>query len=156
MVTAVQAAWAAGFFDGEGCVSLHLHTKKSGYQYPMVQIIMAQKDRRPLDAFHALFGAVETIGVVTRKGRPYFRLTYSGRRAALVLETLRPYLTLKAEVADVALELQRSINGISRAERAAGLPADVRQYREGLIARGKWLNSGRWAAAETKPTSTVQ
>lgn len=158
MVTETQAAWAAGFFDGEGCVSLHLHTKRSGQQYPAVAIILTQKDRRPLDFFHALFGAKETISVVHRTihKRPYFRVVYSGRRAAEVLRVLRPYLTLKGEVADVALALQQDIESLSPSERAAGLPPERLSARLALIDRAKWFNTGRWAAAETKSRGTLQ
>jgi len=107
MERALQLAWAAGFFDGEGCVSLHLHSKAPGQQYPMVQIILVQKDRRPIEYFHAIFGARERVGI-TRRGpqkRPYYRLTYGGQNAARVLTDLLPYLTLKRDVAEVALDV---------------------------------------------------
>lgn len=158
MATATELAWAAGFFDGEGCVSLHLHTKKSGYQYAALAVIVVQKDRRPIDYFHALFGAVETINITRRgpKRRAYWRLVYSGKRAAEVLTALLPYLILKRDVVDVALELQRDIDRFSLKDRAAGLSPETVTYRCALIDRAKWLNSGRWAAAETKSSDTLQ
>ena len=43
-----ELAWAAGFFDGEGC------TFSNGKDYP--RLVVFQKDRRPLDRFAAAVG----------------------------------------------------------------------------------------------------
>lgn len=153
METATDYAWAAGFVDGEGCVSLHLHTRRPGTKYPLVQLIVVQKDRRPLDHLQVIFGANETIGTTRRgpKHRTYYRLVFSGRRAAEVLTKLLPHLILKRDVAIVGLALQASIDEYSRRDRALGQITDVVWiYCRSLIAQAKWLNSGRWAAAETK------
>jgi len=162
MATATDYAWAAGFFDGEGCVSLGERTRRPGQTYPGLSVIVVQKDRRALDQFYAIFNSTEKISVVTRTHfkRPYYRLSLSGNRAVEVLTAMLPYLTVKREVALVGLALQQSINEHSRSVRASGLPAEVLEYRRSLIVKAKWLNTGRWAAATTKsrgsaPTEAV-
>jgi hypothetical protein len=149
MGTQTQYAWAAGFFDGEGCVSLH-----SQGRYTVARIVLVQKDIRPLLKFKQVFDLTETLGIVTRENRrhDYYRLTLSGQTAADVLTKMLPYLSLKREVAEVALDLQVSVVRYSPKERSAGLPDSEMQYRKSLVDKAKYLNSGRWAAAETKPS----
>jgi hypothetical protein len=148
MASQTQYAWAAGFSDGEACVSLQ---RQKGYY--CVRFHLVQKDIRPLEHFKAIFELDETIHVVHQNHhkRDYFRLTVSGKRAAEILTLMLPYLTLKREVAEVAIELSRTMESVSYAERLAGLTTDEKAKRELLYQRAKWLNSGRWAAAETKP-----
>lgn len=148
-----QYAWAAGFFDGEGCVSLHRQGR-----WTCVRIILVQKDIRPMERFMATFGCAETLSVVTRRNRTnhYYRLVISGRKAADVLTKMLPYLTLKRDVAEVALDLQARVDRIGLANRWAPLSNDEVAYRQSLVEKAKWLNSGRWAAATTKPTDPLQ
>lgn len=52
----MELAWAAGFFDGEGCISLANRKTK-----PSLRVSVCQMDRRPLDRFHKALGG---LGVV--------------------------------------------------------------------------------------------
>ena len=148
MATERQFAWAAGFFDGEGCVNLH--TQKG---FTCLRIIVVQKDIRPLEHFKMIFDRDETIGKVYRRNRRnvYYRFVLSGDRAADALRKMLPYLILKREVAEVGLELQSSVNEHRERYGKGGMPASVKEYRKTLVESVKWLNTGRWAAAETKP-----
>lgn len=101
-----------------------------------------------------IFGCDEKLGIVKRANRrhSYYRLTLSGQKAADVLKNMLPYLALKREVAEIALDLQNSVNKFSAVERSAGLPDAEMEYRKALVSKAKWFNSGRWAAATTKPS----
>ncbi|HKT90082.1 MAG TPA: LAGLIDADG family homing endonuclease [Candidatus Sulfotelmatobacter sp.] len=149
MATETDYAWAAGFFDGEGCVSIY-----SQKRYTCARVHIVQKDIRPLIRMSKMFGERERIGSVKRADRrhTYYRLTFSGQRAADVLEKMLPYLSLKREVAMLALQLQESVNKFSVKERTNVLPDSEMAYRRSLSEKAKWLNSGRWAAATTKPS----
>lgn len=107
-----------------------------------------------MEHFKAIFELEESIHVVHQNHhkRDYFRLTVSGKRAAEVLTLMLPYLTLKREVAEVAIDLSRAMESVSYVERLAGLTNAEKMKRGALYQRAKWLNSGRWAAAETKPS----
>lgn len=148
-----EYAWAAGFFDGEGCASIQ-HQK--GYYCARLHVV--QKDIRPLEHFKAIFELSETLHSVQRQQRKhlYYRLTISGARAAEILTLMLPYLTLKREVAEAVIELQNEIASYSVTQRSAGLPKSTYEKRNVLYQRAKWLNSGRWAAAETKPSGTME
>lgn len=78
-------AWAAGFFEGEG--NLSLSTNGAGGFMGMVQV--GQKSREPLDRLQKLFGG--TVG--------YWRSSYvwawylCSKKALPFLETIEPYIT---------------------------------------------------------------
>lgn len=148
-----QYAWAAGFFDGEGCVSLHNQDRST-----CVRIILVQKDIRPLENFKAIFDCYEKLSVVTRRNRTnhYYRLVISGSRAADVLTKMLPYLTLKRAVAEVALDLQSRVESQGGYSKWNRMSDDELAIRKSLVDKVKWLNSGRWAAATTKPTDPSQ
>jgi len=149
MATQTQYAWAAGFFDGEGCASIQ---RQKGYYCARLHVV--QKDIRPLEHFQQVFGLTEKLHTVTRSNRrhKYYRLTVSGARAAEILTLMLPYLTLKREVAEAVIDLQAAVAGVTYQERLAGLTDAEKARRDVLYQRAKWLNSGRWAAATTKPS----
>lgn len=149
MAQQTDYAWAAGFFDGEGCVSLHTQGR-----YTCLRVIVVQKDIRPIEFFKSVFEMDETIGIVTRQNRrhKYYRLVASGPSAANILRKMLPYLRLKREVAEVGLDFQATVERYSPKERKATLPDSEMEYRRSLTEKAKWLNSGRWAAATTKPS----
>jgi hypothetical protein len=153
MAQQTDYAWAAGFFDGEGCVSLH-----SQGRYTCLRVIIVQKDIRPIEFFRSVFEMSETIGIVTRQNRKhkYYRLVASGPSAANILRNMLPYLKLKRDVAEVALDFQAAVERYTPKERKATLPDSEMEYRRSLTEKVKWLNSGRWAAAETKPSGLTE
>lgn len=55
----IEHVWAAGFWDGEGCVSLSYRGK---YQYPRSVLQIAQVDRRPLERFRNAVGFGNVLG----------------------------------------------------------------------------------------------
>ena len=66
-----ELAWAAGFFDGEGCILLH--TSKGGkthgtnkWRYPHLHV--RQVDRRPLDRFRKALGFGRVYGPYNHGG----------------------------------------------------------------------------------------
>jgi hypothetical protein len=65
MATDVEIAWAAGVFEGEGCVTLAL--RPSGR--PRVQMYVVSTDRDVLDRFAAVVGAGKVYGPYERAAR---------------------------------------------------------------------------------------
>lgn len=101
-MTEAQAAYVAGIIDGEGCIAAKGVTGRNQVEkvlYPFVTIQM--KTAQPLITI------VEWIGwkVYYTKDRGFTRLDLMGQRATQLLGQIRPYLILKADQADLALEL---------------------------------------------------
>lgn len=92
-----ELAWAAGFFDGEGC------TMATGLGKRWARISITQVDREVLDRFHrATFGLGEIYGPYGYvKGQPQLRYTLYGRpNVQAVIAALWPWLgTVKREQA---------------------------------------------------------
>ena len=72
-----ELAWAAGFFDGEGCFSF---TAKAGY----ATVAVGQVERAPLERFQKAVGGLGTIY------GPYFKL-YPGRMSKQPWHQYRAY-----------------------------------------------------------------
>jgi len=105
MVTDTDYAWAAGFIEADGCI----HLSQSGNT--KAEVIVVQKDRRPIDRLQAIFEDHGKVGKVTRRNRTavYYRITFSGQRAANVLRLILPYLEHKREIALLAIQLYGQI-----------------------------------------------
>ena len=84
-------AWAAGFFDGEGCIDF---TDRR-----TLTIRLSQRDRRPLKAFEELFG-----GKTYPSSEGCHQWTLKGKPALGAIKAMCPYFILKDKQVDVALE----------------------------------------------------
>lgn len=106
--------WAAGFFDGEGCVVLRRRKRKCDWTWwPFNHVLsmhVAQTDPGPLGVLENLWGG----GVVfdqrnydkTGRHRNLHRWQCGSRICAGVLEEMLPFLVAKRPQAEVALEFQ--------------------------------------------------
>lgn len=96
-------AYAAGFFDGEGCILVVL--QGGTYFFVGAKVGMGTRSRPVLDWLHARYG-----GSINAYGRPQNGVTLpvwrvSGRKCASFLERVRPFLRVKRREADLALTL---------------------------------------------------
>jgi hypothetical protein len=100
----VSRAWAAGFFDGEGHVGVHVRrpmAKTGGKPYPIIQV--AQNNPESLERFRASVKASCNINgpydVKGGRSKPMYSLRISGHtEGARVAKLLWPWLgTTKRE-----------------------------------------------------------
>ncbi|MGV1985619.1 LAGLIDADG family homing endonuclease [Agrobacterium sp. 22-221-1] len=96
--------WAAGFFDGEGCIQIEPRKSGHGTSY-YVNIQVTQNDRRPLDELQKRWGGNVT-GACRRATDRCFRWRMSSTGAAVFLTAMLPYLLVKRERALLALEMR--------------------------------------------------
>src|SRR5438093_13406436 len=110
--------WAAGFFDGEGCVSIvrniDKRRPKDGHvlEYERFQLVavVVNKARAPLDVFVELFGGSLRTQKATN-GSTYWKYKLNGKKAVPMLERLLPYMITKSEVIVHGLRLEEYIEG---------------------------------------------
>ena len=86
-----DSAWAAGFVDGEGCISLTSHRT--------LVLRVSQKDLRPLRKLKEMFGGSIRPQKPTGCAQWYLSSAY----AVAAIQQMLPFLILKREQADVAL-----------------------------------------------------
>lgn len=99
----VDLAWAAGFFDGEGYIGL-FHPRDKRHWW--LRITVTNSDPRALAKFQAMFG-VGTIRCDPRQSPRHldrYMWSATSKNAGHVLALIRPYLVIKREQADVAME----------------------------------------------------
>jgi intein/homing endonuclease len=104
-LTETQKAYLAGFFDGEGCVSIGKYQGKHN-RTPVYQlmVVVAQKVRA-LDEMCKMAG-VGSVLANTKDGEVYQQWRMSPRDGAEFLKAILPYLKIKAMEARVAIEFQ--------------------------------------------------
>ncbi len=95
MIDELEAAWAAGFFDGEGHTRCHTQTQ-GGYHSLLVMI--SQVDRRPLDRFVKAVGVGNIRELVrsakfAKPGVTYYEIRWWSNQAKQVLDIMWPYLS---------------------------------------------------------------
>ncbi len=106
-------AWAAGFWDGEGCVSLtHRAYGYSSNPIPRIVLQIAQVDRRVLDKFQRIMGYGNVLGPYkpkTKNSSPYYVWRVEGNKNLQpIFELLAPYLSeAKTEQMQRALDARR-------------------------------------------------
>lgn len=135
--TETEYAWAAGFIEADGCIHLsHYESTRA----TRVDVIVVQKDRRPIDRLQRIFDDHSTVGVVHRRGRQYYRVSFSGERAAKVLSAILPYLDHKREQAEIGIRLYGLVRAYhGRRGRGVKVSADEMRQRFDLIQRARSL-----------------
>jgi hypothetical protein len=84
-------AWAAGFIDGEGCVSF---SRCSGYR--QIKVRVAQTRLEPLKRLRSMFGGHISDGARQNSTMPTWLWQIGGRkRVGEAHDLLRPYLMVK-------------------------------------------------------------
>ena len=94
--------WIAGFFDGEGCVTI-MRRQRKGYTQVYVAVQIAQLDKRPLVAMQRRYGGCLTSCM--RKGKPFWYLRWHTAQAQRFLRAMLPLVLLKKPEVKMALEL---------------------------------------------------
>jgi hypothetical protein len=88
-----ELAWAAGFFDGEGCVTGFI---TRGGEFNLNLIVAQSSTTEHLERFRDAVGYGTISGPYSRdddsRRQPSFHWNCSGRRGHAVMALLRPYL----------------------------------------------------------------
>ncbi len=137
--TPEQLAYTAGFFDGEGTISI----TRSGGQYQFyIQISQATKE--PLDSIQEWFGC-GIIKVARRpNGLPVWRLQLAARQAEAFLRAIKPYSLRKAREIDLALKYRALIQERCLPSKLGSgqwrkLSAETRAKRDAVILQMKQM-----------------
>lgn len=137
-----EVAWAAGFFDGEGYVTIqHGYSKaKSGkcYRRHSLRVGINHVAIEPLLEMQRLFGGEiekQILFSVVGNRKPRHRWVRNCSSAAEVLKRLMPYLKNKREVAEIGLELQATMQ-----EDKKTIPEEMVAYRQELREKIIYLN----------------
>ncbi len=93
----IDAAWTAGFFDGEG--SIYVNKSKDYYQ---LQVKIAQIDKKPLVKVKNLFG-----GNVCKTKRGVYYWSLGNEKAIEFLKQITKFLVSKNDEAKIAVGYEK-------------------------------------------------
>ncbi len=146
-VSLTDAAYAAGFFDGEGCISIALQrgATSRGKHYPNVRryflsVSLSQNDPTPIHWLVERFGGKCQFkrGKISYSDEQYERYDWHIRtnEALIFLRMVRPFLLVKAEQADIAFEFAETVEWSRRKT-----PLHVQEKRIVLYDRMKGIRN---------------
>ena len=101
-------AWAAGFVDGEGCITIDKQNSPKGITYRLC-LSVCNTDIRSILKIHDIFDCGSLTPTIISSGRECLTWKTSSADTKRVLELLRPYLVIKGEQADAALKYETRI-----------------------------------------------
>jgi hypothetical protein len=99
-------AWAAGFIDGEACISVVTQLKPDRRATSRVRLQIVQNHLPVLAHLQAVLGGsgrIHEIQRTTRHNRQLYTLLLDGARAAVAISRVAPYLVRKKQEAEVLL-----------------------------------------------------
>lgn len=124
-ISEVDLAWCAGFFDGEGYVTISRRNHK-GYTGHYLRVGINHVAPEPLYKFVELFGGkLEYDDKCKGNRKPRYRWAKSTSSALSVLEQLEPYLLNKQNVVKIAREFQNTMTKSTKK-----LSDEVIEFRE--------------------------
>lgn len=128
-------AWAAGFFDGEGCIMLTKRHRKNSLNYDL-RITVANTDIRSLHKFRQMFGGSIQVQVRPDHERwlPSWTWVAQNRAAEQCLLRLLPWLVVKHEQAELAI---RSRQYVDRRHRKTTMDLDRLEWMKQELSRLK-------------------
>lgn len=102
----ISPQYAAGFFDGEGCVSI---TVRGKWRQVSLRVTIVNTEAAILSAFHVQWGGSiprprTSLTAETRGWKPFRQWVLNGHAAMAFLSEIRPYLRLKCGQVDLAFE----------------------------------------------------
>jgi hypothetical protein len=108
----LHPSYIAGFFDGEGSITIHENSKPSPRgKNPnhTLQVSIGNTDPRVLRKIHAQFGGGLTHRkLVSPKHRPVTQWFVRAAQALPFLLAIRPFIYMKGEQIDIAIRFQQS------------------------------------------------
>ena len=132
-----QIIWAAGFFDGEGCIGgfeANKNQKRSTYSF---HLTVDQVDKAPLLLFQKLFGGNLT------KVRQCWRLRISSSKIILnCIQLMYPFLVVKKKEAKQFLRLAKVENWLVQTGHA--IPEEVIQLKKNVALKLKQIKDEKY------------
>ena len=134
----LDLAWAAGFFDGEGFVTIQNRKHRiNGVEYRgyYLRIGVNHVRREPLEKLVEIFPDTTIRVDKSTKGnrRPRTVWAPSCQKAARILEQMLPYLVNKAQVAKLGIELQSRISSKNKYKLTAEEEAMRKWFKEEIM-----------------------
>lgn len=150
-----QLGYIAGVIDGEGSISIIKASTKYNFSYQL-RLIVTNTDYRMLKWLKDTIGYGNVAERKRSKYKPNWSNVYvyaiTANKAKDLLKAVYPYLVIKREQADIAIEFTKTIlaqkNNIYGCE---GMKAEILQKRQDFKSRINFLNRrGKFSSLKNK------
>ena len=105
----IDTHWLAGFFDGEGNINIQRYTDGLAVRYGL-RVCIQNSQQAILERVRQDFGGRIYLTGGAFAGHKQFQWYICGNKAKTFLRALLPFLVLKRELADKAVEFQEVVN----------------------------------------------
>ena len=147
--------WLAGFFDGEGSVSIHLTFTKSRVKsrniVPRMKVMIPQTQREKLEEIKNFleYGRIEKAGFGYSGNRAYMIAITNCKDAEKFAKSIMPYINFKRRLFELLLEFT---NLVQKRKRGAGnlwLRDDFLKVLD-IIEEASYINKSKAPSKKTK------
>jgi hypothetical protein len=122
--------WAAGFFDGEGCLTIELRSNRD----PGALVVqVTQKMRAPLDELQRRW-----MGKVSLAKAGCYRWRVAARRADAFLRAVYPHCLVKREQIELGFEYLSTMGTVGQRTNPATMATRLRLIQEISDAKRNW------------------
>lgn len=136
LLTSIELAYIAGFFDGEGSITIHENfapSPRGKSPNHTLQVAIGNTDKRVVEWIHAHFGGSLTMRKTTKPNhRDVMQWIIRSNGASQFLEAILPFLRMKIEQAKIGLSFQNE-KGNYRRERLTQEMIDFREEKRRAI-----------------------
>lgn len=134
MPTELDAAYLAGFVDGEGHIGISLLSTASGTKRHTLVVVVVNTDQEGLERLQSTWGGDLRLrtGKRPRQYKPVYVLRWNTAEAKAVLAATRPHMLIKAEQAAIALRFAETLRPHGQPGGTVPLTQEEWEYRESL------------------------
>ncbi len=139
-ISEIEKAYFAGLFDGEGSISIAKYQGKNN-RTPvfLLSVVITQSNQDFLQLWQTRFAIGSIYEHTKRFNNPkwskYFDWRLTSVNALVLLEVLLPYLILKREEANIAIEFQKIKSSTRHGGKGYTTPQEITDKREILYKR---------------------
>ena len=121
IIADTDRAYAAGLFDGEGCVLIAYPRTGNGRRYHRLDVSIAQIDSRPLRWLRDRYGGHLTANPKRNQSvRIVWHWRVNDRTAEAFLKSILPFSILKSAQIEVALEFRATVRKRTSGHKRSG------------------------------------
>lgn len=148
-ISAIDAAWVAGLFDGEGCICIVQQKKKENRsRWFELAVSLSNTHLQSLERLMRLFGFGRIYRCrASETRRPHYKWGLSTCQAESFLLTVLPYLFIKHRQAELALEFR----GLGQRKPYQVVPPEIYDRMCQIADEMRTLNGNTYLKEMVKP-----
>ena len=127
----IKIAYLAGFFDGEGTISIQPHSMNKNSV--IVMVAACQVDPRPIMLLKELFGGSVMHRENGENCKMIWKWSVCHKAAEIFLKQITPFLIVKREKAEIALKIRSTITKPGGDRNKRKIPENLKDFRISLI-----------------------